>query len=101
VTFRTVPDIVRKGAGSIARSSMDGLWNASQIFPPDSESLELMLRSLLDAAEVGRMTGEVTAVDGLDLSACASYISLNAATDLFKERDGAFAVFGRSESSDR
>ena len=31
VTFRTVPDIALRGAGSIARSSIDGLWNASQM----------------------------------------------------------------------
>lgn len=69
VTFRTVPDVVRNGGGSMARSSMDEICRASHIDPPDSDSLELILRSLLEAAEVGRMTGEVTAVDGLDFSA--------------------------------
>ena len=69
MTVRTVPDDVRGGAGSIARSSMDGVCNAPLRNPPDNESLELMLRSLFEAAEVGRKTGEVTAVDGLDFSA--------------------------------
>ena len=64
-----MPEVVRKGAGSMARSSIEGFCSDSHIYPPDSESLELILRSRLDAAEVGRMTGEVTAVDGLDFSA--------------------------------
>ena len=53
----------------MARSSIEGFCSDSHIYPPDSESLELILRSRLDAAEVGRMIGEVTAVDGLDFSA--------------------------------
>lgn len=100
MTFRTVPDIVRSGAGSMARSSMDWVCRASHIDPPDSDSLELIPRIRFEAAEVGRMTGEVTAVDGLDFSAWASYMSLRAATDLFKDSAGAFAVLGRSKSSD-
>lgn len=58
----------------------------SQALRPESASLELTLRSLelvgRDAGDATAVEGlECIAVDGLELSACASYISRRAVTD--------------------
>ena len=70
------------------------MLNASHANRPDSPSLELTLLTL-ELALVGRRAGEA-AVDGLDFSACASYISRKVATDRFRVNAGARPVFGRS-----
>lgn len=88
-TFLTV-DLASAKDGSSARSSLDTLPAVPHAYWPDNPSLEPRLLSL-ELEDLGRSCGE-EAVEGLDLSACASYRSRNVATERFNVTAGACAV---------
>lgn len=79
--------------GNKAVSSEARLLNCSHANLPASPSFELKLRSL-ELELPGRLLGVDRAVDGLESSDCASYMSLNVLTDFFKRTAGCRGMGG-------